>query len=64
MPKNHIAKVENARESFQIMISLMKDERILKMYGLFNNSGCAAGIAQGMLVTFYSSILSDYPLSE
>lgn len=38
---------------------MMKDPRILKMYGLFFNSGTAAAIQWGMLTNFFCLILKD-----
>lgn len=63
-PKDFVEVKEDAKESFYYMLSMFKDERIIKMYGIFINSGCAAGIAQGMLIIFYSDILKEHSTSE
>lgn len=64
MPAGFVKAKENPMESLKILISLFKDERILKMYGLFFNSACAAATAQGLLVPFFCLILKDQPFQE
>lgn len=43
---------------------MFKDERIIKIYGLFCNSACAAATAQGMLIPFFCLILRNESLQE
>jgi hypothetical protein len=57
MPPGYVAPVENGMQNFRILLTLFKDERVFKMYGLFCNSACAAATAQGLLVPFFCLIL-------
>ena len=43
---------------------MMKDSRILKMYGLFFNSGSAAAMQHSILTTFFCLILKDETVQE
>jgi MFS family permease len=64
LPQGYVEEKESSSESFRILVSLIKDDRMLKMYGLFFNSACAAATAQGLLMPFYCLILKDEPVSE
>lgn len=45
LPQGYVEEKQSAGESFKMLVALLKDERIMKMYGLFCNSACAAATA-------------------
>ena len=50
LPKDHVQAKLNARESFNELIQLFKDPRIIKMNCLFYNTAMASSFGNGPIV--------------